>query len=140
MSNQILYEITPGSIKNPEDIRKLSEIELFLTIDNLLVSIFGAWHKTNNDGSPIDLTNDFLALQFCAYETRKFGVETKKINNDEIELNSSYDSWYCHWKDYFENMSEDEMEFFNDALINGKDLTVFGPEKSFKESQKVLKK
>lgn len=83
---------------NPKEVENYPEIELFYMI-YIIKSIL---YIIKLEGSNIDISEDLYALDYCIYQTKKYGVDIQKPLNDEyLSENESFKLWYNWWYTYF---------------------------------------
>ena len=138
MVEKRVYGLDPGNLKNPREVKMLDEVALFLKIEELGCTIFKAWYETKNSEQPVDVTEEEYALDFCAYQTKKFGVElTEDRTGETLVKTPSYNAWYYFYRNHFyNNLSEEELHKFIELRKKGICASVFLPKKSWLESIK----
>lgn len=131
-----IWGLYPGFLK-PEEIDKLSEIEIWEQINNLGNQIY--WDgedlgKPWSTKTKEDLEEAQYALEYLIYQTRRFGVEFPKEPNitEHIERTLTYTAWYSYWYDHFNKMSREKYEEFVNARFCGKDTSKYMPTGSWK--------
>lgn len=136
IANARIYGIDPGYIKDPEKIKNLSELDLYFMIDTLGGIMFSAWHATKRDDKPADLTEEQYALEFCVYQTKKFGVDDlpEPEIDKHIPRTSKYNTWYTFYNNNFKNvLTNEQWNAFQIARKENKDVSEFMPKGNWKD-------
>ncbi len=142
LANARIYGINPGNLPYPEKVVAASEAELFLTINTYRTTMSMMNHATKRDEEPVDLTEYDYALDFCVYQTRKFGVELPDAEIDKrVTRTSSFVSWAIFWDNHFSNnLNEKEKAAYSQARKKGEDVSAFMPKVSWKDTLKEPEK
>ncbi len=136
IANARIYGIDPGYIKDPEKIKNMSEVDLYFMIDTLGGIIFSAWHATKRDDKPADLTEEKYAIEFCAYQTKKFGVDDlpEPEIDKHIPRTSKYNTWYTFYNNHFKNvLTNEQWNAFQMAQKENKSVSEFMPKGNWKD-------
>lgn len=135
-ANTRIYGIDPGNLPYPEEIISQKELELYLRIDSLATVIFRLQNDVKDNDDPDNLTEYQYALEFCMYQTRKFGVELPNAEIDKHVLRTeSYNKWTSFWHNHFINvLSSEEKWACNQAWKNGEDISRFLPNVNWQET------
>lgn len=131
-----------NTFEKPEELEKLSEIDIWKKIDNLGGAIFYANHDAAHNRpwaknvSMADLTQAQYNLEYLVYSTRRFGVEFSKEPSEmeHVERSESYDVWFRFWNDHFESMAPEVYDQFVNDKLSGKDISKYMPSGSWKDS------
>ena len=129
-----IYGLDPGSIKNTDQINKLSEIDLYFVIDALGYHIWSCNHQMSHNRIPkIDLTEEQYALEYLVYQTRKFGVEIPDAEEGKhVERTQSYDAWFRFFNNHFNNVLTDkQFKEFQLRKTKGENVDEFMPQGSW---------
>lgn len=136
IANARIYGVDPGCIKDPEKIKNLSEIDLYFMIDTLGGIMFSAWHATKRDDKPADLTEEQYAIEFCVYQTKKFGVDDlpEPEIDKHIPKTSKYNTWYTFYNNHFKNvLTNEQWDAYQMAKKENEDISEFMPKGSWKD-------
>lgn len=136
IANARIYGIDPGCIKDPEKTKNMSEIDLYFTIDMLGGIMFSAWHATKRDDKPADLTEEQYAIEFCVYQTKKFGIDDlpEPEIDKHIPRTSKYNAWYTFYNNHFKNvLTNEQWNTFQIARKENKDIQEFMPKGNWKD-------
>lgn len=136
IANARIYGIDPGYIKDPEKIKNMSEVNLYFMIDTLGGIMFSAWHATKRDDKPADLTEEQYAMEFCVYQTKKFGVDDlpEPEIDKHIPRTSKYNTWYTFYNNHFKNvLTNEQRNTFQIAQKENKYVSEFMPKGDWKD-------
>ena len=136
IKNARIYGIDPGCLKDPEKIKNLNEVDLYLMIDALGGHIWRCRHEMAHGRiEQFDLTEEQYALEFMVYQTKKFGVELDEPAIDKhITPTPSYNAWYKFYSNHFRyTLTDEEWNAFQKAQQNGEDTSKFMPEGNWKD-------
>lgn len=136
IANARIYGISPGYIKDSEIIKNMSEIDLYFMIDMLGGIMFSAWHATKRDDKPADLTEEQYAMEFCVYQTKKFGVDDlpEPEIDKHIPRTPKYNAWYTFYNNHFKNvLTNEQWNAFQTARKEKKDFSEFMPNGNWKD-------
>ena len=136
IKNARIYGIDPGSIKDPESIKNLSELDLFFNIDVLGRHIWYCEHEMSHGRiEKVDLTEERYALEYLVYQTKKFGVELSEPEIDKhITATPSYNAWYKFFKNHFENvLTDEEWNDFMKLRKAGGDVSKYMPQGNWRD-------
>ncbi|MDF2865886.1 MAG: hypothetical protein K0R72_704 [Clostridia bacterium] len=136
IANARIYGIDPGYIKDPEKIKNMSEIDLYFMIETLGGIMFSAWHATKRDTQPADLTEEQYAMEFCVYQTKKFGVDDlpEPEIDKHIPRTSKYNTWYTFYNNHFKNvLTNEQWNAFQIARKENKCVLEFMPKGNWKD-------
>lgn len=136
IANARIYGIDPGYIKDPEKIENLSEVDLYFMIDMLGGIMFSAWHATKRDDKPADLTEEQYAMEFCVYQTKKFGVDDlpEPEIDKHIPRTPKYNTWYAFYNNHFKNvLTNEQWNDFQIARKENKYVSEFMPNGNWKD-------
>ena len=147
IKNTRIYGIDPGCLKDPEKIKNLNEVDLYLMIDSFGGHIWRLRHEMSHGRIEyFDLTEYQYALEFMVYQTKKFGVELEEPAIDKhITPTPSYNAWYKFYSNHFRyTLTDEEWNAFQNAQKNNEDVSQFMPEGNWKDliekpAQKTLK-
>lgn len=130
IKNSRICGLDPGSIKDVEAIKNLSELDLYFMIDDLGQHIWYCDHEMYHGRIPkIDLTEECFALEYLVYQTTRFGVEIPEPQVDKhISKTPSYNAWYRFYSNHFKKVLTDEQwNEFKKLHKTGKDVSMFMP-------------
>lgn len=136
IANARIYGIDFGSITDPEKVKSMSEIDLYFMIETLGGIMFSAWHATKRDDKPADLTEEQYAIEFCVYQTKKFGVDDlpEPTIDKHIPKTQKYNAWYTFYNNHFKNvLTNEQWEAFQAARKENKDVSEFMPKGNWKD-------
>jgi hypothetical protein len=103
-----IYGIYPGLLDNKDQIDQLSEVDLYFKIDSLSKIIASTLQNANYKDRP-NLIEAQYAIEYCAYQTSKFGVELAKPEiGKHIVSTPSYEAWYHFYDNHFKRELTDE--------------------------------
>ncbi len=128
--NAKIYGIYPGSIKDPEKIAQLSEVELYFMIDALQQHIRYCNHAASHGRmEPVDLTEEKYAVEYLAYQTTRFGVQLASPEMDKhIVVTPSYAAWVTFYSNHFkQGLTDNEWKEFQRRRSTGEDVSMFMP-------------
>ena len=140
-----IYGIYPGCV-DEEKVKNLSEVDLFFVIDELGTAIWRCYHgMANHRMSVVDLTEDEYGLEYCIYQTTRFGVELDKPEiGKHLKKTPSYDAWYKFYYNHFNKvLSQEEWDEFLKVRRAGGDVSRFMPSGDWRDliekpSQKTI--
>jgi hypothetical protein len=137
IANARIYGIDPGSIKNTEAFKTMSEVDLYFNIDAMGGHIWRCRHDMSHGRIPeIDLTEEQYALEYMVYQTTRFGVELAEPTIDKhIETTPSYNAWYSFYSNHFKNtLTDDQWNDFQRAQRLGQDVSAFMPKGNYQDT------
>jgi hypothetical protein len=143
-----IFGLYPGLLKIPENINICSQLELFFIIDGLSFSLDSAMHTHNcYDIVGSSTLSDYIdelqyALEFCIYQTKKFGVDIPDPKAGEhIELTSSYMAWLNCWDNYAKHeLSDSKFGEYIRKKRDGEDISMFKSTGSWQDNNAFVKK
>lgn len=127
------YGTYPGAISD-EELQKLkncSEIDLYFNIkatENFI--------KTSKHAVGIcPFLDEFqYSLEYYVMQSKRFGVELKEPDyNEHVFPTESYEKWYSWWDNYINALSDNEYSELRIALRDGKDISKYHPNGSWKD-------
>ena len=130
------YGVHKGSVKDITNISELNEIKLFLLIHKLNYYIWRCHRETYlKRMKDHDFISDIYALEYLKNQTTKFGVFLKKPNYyTPLGTSIYYETWYNFYENYFfEELTTDQFDKFEQDLNAGKDVTKYLPKKNWKQ-------
>ncbi|MDD4548092.1 MAG: hypothetical protein PHI05_05075 [Bacilli bacterium] len=134
-----IFGIDPGFLKNKDGIDQLSEVDLYFAINNISRMI----NSTINSayGNKIDLTEEQYAIEYCAYQTTKFGVEFDKPEPGKHILSTpSYEAWYRFYDNHFNNkLTDAELSEYQINKKQGNDVSNYMPKGNWKDNLPKVK-
>ena len=136
VKNARIYGIDPGSIKDVEAVKNLSELDLFFQISGLGHHIWRCRHEMYHGRIPqIDLTEEQYALEYMVYLTTKFGVELNEPEIDQhIKASESYNAWYSFYNEHFnKKLTQEEWNEFVRVKESGGDITPYLPQGDWRD-------
>jgi len=129
-----------NTLENPETLETLDEFDIWKMIDNLGGFIYWAIHDATKPWATVSLTSKELIeaqynLEYLVYFTRKFGVEFSKEPSatEHVEKSETYNVWFSFWHNHFNSMSTEVYDRFVDDKFNGKDISKYMPNGSWKD-------
>ena len=130
-----VYGVYPGNLSNLDEIKKLTESELFMVISSLENYLLQYKRiAVRNASRCFDISEDEYALEFLIGKTAGFGVELEKDENGKVIRTGDYASW-CefHMKNF-----ESSMDFkkFLDLKAKGYNVSRYIPNSSYLEYKK----
>jgi len=143
MEEKKIFGVYPGSLKDVEYIKNCSEQTLYFLINTLGGFIWRMNHDMA-DGrikENVDLSGEQYAIEFCVYQTTRFGVEILEAKEDEHIKNShSYWAWFRWWDSYFQNeLSSREFEEYNKLSNQKLNISKYRPKGDWKiKDEKIV--
>lgn len=135
------YGLHIGSIGSFNDEYFKNPIKLFLTIEYLNSKIIENNEIGSKNGIIIDNTENEHALDFCIYQTKRFGVELPlPTSKKRMEKTESYIKWHDFYVDHFKNFSIEQWDDFKKRLSSNSDISKYMPLDDWNTSDKGLKK
>ena len=137
--NTRIYGIDPGNLKDPEEIKSMSELDLYLMIESMGAFIWRCNHDmADNRMEYVDLTEYNYAQEILVYQTTRFGVELAEPEmGKHIEPTESYYAWYKFYSNHFRyTLTDEEWDAFQDARRNGEDVSQYMPAGDWRDSLK----
>jgi len=133
-----IYGVHTGSLTDAQEVKNCPEQTLYFLINSLAGFIrkmnqtVGMRRKEGN----VDLSQEQYALEFCVYQTKRFGVEIPEpTQGKHVVATPSYRAWFKSWSSYFqEELSETEFKEY-DKLSSAKlDISKFRPKVDWREN------
>lgn len=130
-----IYGIDPGFLDNKDQIDTLSEADLYFAIESLSRIIASTLHNVNNDNIP-NLIEKQYAIEYCAYQTKKFGVELAEPEFGKHILSTpSYEAWYNFYDNHFKReLTDEEYSEYQTMKKQGKDVSKYMPKGNWKDN------
>lgn len=132
-----IYGKDPGSIKDVESVKNMSEIDLWINIEGLSYHIWYCEHAMAHDRiEHVDLTEEKYALNYLIYQTKKFGVELPEPEAGKQLLTSeSFAKWYYFYSHHFKvALTSEEWVEFVEAKNNGQDISKYLPTEKWNDN------
>ena len=135
-SVQKISGVYPGNLRNPDEVKNMNEVDLFLLIDYYIDYIAREAHIVNTFHINIDLSELVYALDYLVYHTKKFGIDIKNpIAGEHIEPSEDFYVWYNFYKNHFEETLAPEVyDDFITLYYQGADVSYYLPEGSWKDN------
>ena len=138
MEEKKIFGIYPGSLKDVEYIKNCSEQTLYFLINTLGGFIWRMNHDMAHGRitENVDLTEQQYAIEFCVYQSKRFGTEILEAEGDEhIKNTPSYWAWFRWWNSYFqEELTVLEYEEYDKLCKEKKDISKFRPTGNWKDN------
>lgn len=130
-----IYGIDPGFLDNKDQIDQLSDVDLYFAIENLSKIIASTIQNASHDGIP-NLIEEQYAIEYCAYQTKKFGVELAEPEyGKHILSTSSYEAWYNFYDNHFKKeLTDEELSEYQENKKQGKDVLKYMPKGNWKDN------
>lgn len=137
-----IYGEYPGSIKNVEDVNKLTEVELFLAISSLENYLLTYKRVTAfNMSKGIDISDDEYALEYLINRTQNFGVELEKDIQGKVIKTGDYACWYQYFMQHFNKiLTRGEFKKFLELKSKGYNVSRYLPNDSYLEYKNKIRK
>jgi len=135
-----IYGMDPGFLDNKDEIDQLSEVDLYFVIDDISRIINSTINSTY--GNKINLIEEQYAIEYCAYQTTKFGVELDKPELGKHILSTpSYEAWYSFYDNHFNNkLTDAELSEYQINKKQGNDVSNYMPKGNWKDNLPKVKK
>ena len=121
--------IDPGSLSEEEiaAILDMNEVELFDKICSILETLRA---DVKNDTSKLNWFEGLLGLDFCMYQTRRFGVDdfAEPEVGRQLLPSAKYKMWHEFYSSHF---TQEVLNAYHQAIENNQDTTLYIPSGSW---------
>ena len=142
-SDEKIYGLYPGSLRNIKRANNLNEYELYLEIDRLASRIRRISDAQKyGKAQDVDLTEDQYALEYLVNLTRNFGIELPiPMSGRHIIPTPSYWKWIKFNDQHFKHTLTDiQWEAFQLSRLYGIDVSHFLPKGNWRDEEVKLNK
>ncbi len=126
-----IYGLYPGSIEKPEEVENMDGPFLYLGMFMLNSKILSSMRAE-------DVSEDEYALDFCVYQTKKFGTDVSEPEKGErIQTGPLFQKWFQFHDHHFRAvLTDEEWKDFQKADSSGKDVSSYMPEGSWEDFER----
>lgn len=130
-----IYGIDPGFLNNKDQIDSLPEIDLYFMIDSISKIIDSTLRSAEYDTIP-NLIEEQYAIEYCAYQTTKFGVKLEEpAFGKHILSTPSYEAWYSFYDNHFKKvLTDEEFSEYQTNKKQGNDVSKYLPKGNWKDN------